>query len=149
MDYCRVRMPPGSDLQVNVALMCSFSQEKILEMEWDLLISNPRDPKMIALVKEKIGRISDGSSSHCGGALKLGLKKAFELKKQQRGVLLRCTRNGCARNTTPASYSSVGSDTYCQDCRYNYGNYYMQCTGCSNTRTSNYASCQSCGKKFV
>jgi len=117
-----------------------------MEMECELLISNFKDPKTIALVKENIGRISDGSSPHCGGALKLGLKKAVELK---RGALLRCTRNGCARNTTPASYSSVGSTTYCQDCRYNYGNYYMQCTGCSNARTSTYASCQSCGKKFM
>ena len=120
-----------------------------MEMECELLISNFKDPKTIALVKENIERFSDGSSSHCGGALKLGLKKAFELKKQQRGVLLRCTRNGCTRNTTPASYSAVGSSTYCQDCRYKYGNYYMQCTGCSNTRTSTYSSCQSCGKKFM
>ena len=120
-----------------------------MEMECELLISNFNDPKTIGLVKENIGRISDGSSSHCAGALRLVLKKAFELKKQQRGVLLRCPRNSCARNTTPASYSSVVSNPYCQDYRYNYGNYYMECTGCSNARTSNYAACQSCGKKFM
>ena len=120
-----------------------------MEMECGLLISKFKGPNTIALVKENIGRISDGSSSYCAGALKLGLKKAFELKRQQRGVLLRCTRNGCTRNTTPASYSSAGSEIYCQECRNGCGNYYMQCTGCSNTRTSNYASCQSCGKKFM
>ena len=120
-----------------------------MEMECELLVSKFRHPETIALVKENIGRISDGSSSYRTGALKLGLKKAFALKKQRRGVLLRCTRNGCAKNTTPASYSSVGADTYCQDCRYHYGTYYMQCTGCSNQRTSNYTSCQHCGKKFM
>ncbi|KAF9650018.1 hypothetical protein BDM02DRAFT_3128015 [Thelephora ganbajun] len=59
-------------------------QEKIMEMQCELLISNLRDQKTIRLVKENIGHISDGSSSHCGGALKLGLKKAFELKKKKR-----------------------------------------------------------------
>jgi len=147
--HCQVRMSPGSSPDANVGLTCSFSQKKIMEMECELLMSNSRDPKMIARVKENIGHIADGSSSYRTGALKLGLKKAFDLKRQERGVLLRCTRNGCPKNTTPASYSSVGSQTYCQDCNYHYGNYYMQCTGCSNTRTSNYASCQSCGKKFM
>jgi len=120
-----------------------------MEMECELLVSNFRDPETIARVKENIGRIADGSSSYRTGALKLGLEKAIELKKQQRGVLLRCTRGGCTINTTPASYSSVGSETYCPNCRYHYGNYYMQCTGCSVDRTSNYTSCQHCGKKFM
>ena len=121
-------------------------------MECELLISNFKDPKTIALVKENIGHISDGSSPHCAGALKLGLKKAFELKKQKRqppGVLLRCSRYGCARNTTPVSYSVIGSNVYCQDCQYNYGTYYMQCVGCSYNRTGGYTSCQSCGKRFI
>ena len=119
-----------------------------MEMECDLLISKFKDPKTIGLVKEKIGHMSDGSSSHCAGVLKLGLKKAFELKKQKNCVLLRCSRNGCAKYTTPISYSANGSNIYCPDCR-RYGNYYMQCTGCSYARTSNYTSCQSCGKKFL
>jgi len=147
--HCRVRVSSDSIPGVNAGLMDSFSQEELMEMECELLLSNFKDPKTIALVKENIGRISDGTSSHCAGALKLGLKKGFELKKQQRGVLLRCTRIGCARNTTPSSYSSVGSNTYCQVCRYGHGSYCMQCTGCSYTRTSNYTSCQSCGKKFM
>jgi len=143
-------MLPGSNPDANVGLTCSFSQEKIMEMECDLLVSNFRDPITIALVKENIERISDGSSPHRTGALKLGLKKAFELKKRQKYVLLQCTRNGCAKYTTPASILFVGSDTYCPDCRYqHYGNQYMQCTGCSNRRTGNYPSCQSCGKKFM
>jgi hypothetical protein len=123
-----------------------------MEMQCDLLTSNFKDPKTIGRMKENIGRISDGSSPHCGGPLKLGLKKAFELKKQKRqprGPLLRCSRNGCARYSTPVAYSVVGSTVYCQNCQYNYGNYYMQCTGCSYSRTSSYNACQSCGKKFV
>ena len=118
-------------------------------MECSLLISKSKDPKTIELVKKHIKRISDGSSSHCASALKLGLKKASELKKQNRGVMLRCSRGGCARNTTPVSFSANGSNIYCPNCRYNYGNYYMQCTGCSYARTSNYTSCQSCGKRFA
>ena len=118
-------------------------------MECELLISNFKDQKTIGIMKEKIRHISDGSSTHCACALKLGFKKAIELKKRGKGVLLRCSRGGCARNTTPVSYSANGSNTYCQNCQYNYGNYYMQCTGCSYSRTSNYTSCQSCGKKFL
>ena len=132
------------------ALIFSFSQEKIREMECELLTSIYTDPGTIELVKENIGHISDGSSSHCASALKLGLKKAFELKKQKRFVLLRCPRAGCARNTTPVPYSAVGANVYCTNCQYNYGSYYMQCAGCSYGRTNgSYVSCQSCGKKFL
>jgi len=141
-------------LEINIyVLTLSFSQEKIMEMQCELLTSKHNDPGTIALVKENIGHISDGSSSHCAGALKLGFKKAIELKKQKRqppGVLLRCPRYGCARNTTPVPYSTVGGNVYCTNCQYNYGNYYMQCVGCSYNRTSgSYLSCQSCGKKFL
>ncbi|KAF9647695.1 hypothetical protein BDM02DRAFT_3116678 [Thelephora ganbajun] len=127
-------------------------QEKIVEMQCELLISNFQDPKTIALMGENIGRVSDGSSSHCGGALKLGLKKAFELKKKKRpppGVLLRCSNGNCGWHNNPVTYSSVGTNTYCPNCRYSYGSYYMQCVGCGYQRTSNYASCQSCGKTFI
>ncbi|KAF9643565.1 hypothetical protein BDM02DRAFT_3132344 [Thelephora ganbajun] len=59
-------------------------QEKITEMQCELLVSSFKGPRAVALVKENIGRISDGSSSQCGNALKLGLKKAFELKRKKR-----------------------------------------------------------------
>ena len=152
MGHCRVRVLLDLNFEVIVGLMCSFSQEKIMEMECELLVSNFKNQKTIALVKENIGRISDGSSPHCADALKLGLKKAFELKKQKcqpPGVLLRCSRYGCARNTSPVSYSVIGSNVYCQDCQYNYGSYCMQCAGCSYNRTGSYTSCQSCGKRFI
>lgn len=133
-------------------LTLPFSHEKIVEMECELLISKFNDPSTIALVKEKLGHIADGTSPHCAGSLKLGLKKAFELKKQKRqppGVLLRCTRAGCVRHTTPVPYSAVGTSIYCTNCQRNYGSYYMQCTNCSSTRTNgDYAFCRSCGKKF-
>ena len=164
-------------LKVNVGLTRPFSQEKIMEIQCNLLISSFKDPKTIRLMKENITRSSDGSSSHSAGAVKLGLKKAFELrrqaielrkqqelaaelKKQQEqaaelekqknaGVLLRCSRVGCARYNTPVTYSVVGTNLYCQNCQYNYGNYYMQCVGCSYQRTANYTSCQSCSKNFL
>ena len=143
---------PSNPGVIYLGLTCLLSQGKIMEMQCELLVSSFQDPKTIALVKENLGHISDGSSSHCAGALKLGFKKAFELKKQKRqppGVLLRCTRYGCARNTTPVSYSVIGSNVYCQSCQYNYGSYCMQCVGCGWTRNGNYASCQSCRKTFI
>ncbi|KAF9650020.1 hypothetical protein BDM02DRAFT_3128017 [Thelephora ganbajun] len=128
-------------------------QEKIMEMQCELLISSFRDPKTIGLVKENIGHISDGSSSHCGGALKLGLKKAFELKKRKRqppSVLLRCSNTSCSRYKNPVSYSSIGPNYYCQACSDpDWDSWYYQCVGCGHKRTSSYASCQSCGKKFI
>ena len=152
MGNFRVRVLSNPNSEVGVALMRSSSQEKIMEMECELLVSKFKDPKTIGLVKEKIKNISDGSLSHCAGALKLGLKEAFELKKKKRqppGVLLRCTNYSCGWMNTPVSYSSVGSNTYCPNCQYSYGSYYMQCVGCGYNRTSNYASCQSCGKRFI
>lgn len=144
---------PGLNFEVNVCLTCSFSQEKIMEMECELLFSNLKDPKIIALVKENIRRISDGSSPHCAGALRLVLKKAFELKKQQRqppGVLLRCAYISCTSYSNHVSYSSVGPNNYCQNClNYRYGYRYLQCAGCGHDRTSNYASCRGCGKRFI
>ena len=53
-------------------LTCSLSKEEIMEMECDLLVSNFNDLQTIERsMKENIRRISEGSSSHCGGALKL------------------------------------------------------------------------------
>ena len=54
-----------------------------MEMECELLILNFRNPKTIDLINKNIGRASDGSSSHSANAFKLGLKKAFDLKKQK------------------------------------------------------------------
>ena len=39
-----------SSLVLNVGLTCPFSQEKIMELQCELLVSNSEDPKMIALV---------------------------------------------------------------------------------------------------
>jgi len=134
-----------------------------MEMQCDLLISNLKNPKVITLMKENIEHVSDGSSSYCGGALKLGFKKAFELKKQERIVLLRCSNPSCGWYTNPVPYSSVGAQVYCPQCSYNNSNYYsdydygyrnntryyMQCVGCGYQRTSNFISCQRCRKKFL
>jgi hypothetical protein len=120
-----------------------------MEIQCDLLISNSKDPKTIVLVKENIARISDGSSSHSAGALKLGLEKAFELKKQkqqeQAGVLLRCHNTSCTWHSNPVSYTSVPANGVCGVCR----NHWMLCVGCGNARTGNYTSCQSCGRTFA
>jgi len=120
-----------------------------MEMQCDLLVSNSKDPKTMALVKENIGRISDGSSPHCAGALKLGLRKVYELKRKQ-FVLLRCSASGCAWHTNHISSSTAGSNTLCQNCLdHGWGNRYLQCVGCGYNRTSACASCQSCKKRFL
>ena len=148
MGNCWVRMLYDSSPEVDVGLMLFFSQGKIMEMECEVLISSFKDPKTIALVKENVGQISDGSSSHRASALKLVLKKGFELKKQKKqppGVWLRCTSTSCGWHPAQIPYSSIGSSTYCLSCRRNY----MQCTGCFYVRNSNYTSCQSCRKTFL
>lgn len=141
----------GVDLR---GLTWLFSQEKVTEMQWDLLITNFKDPKMIALVKEIVGQISSGSSSHCAGTLKLGLKKAFELKKKKkwsRGVLLRCPYSSCLRRSLHISASSTGANGFCcQLClSRGLGSRFLQCAGCGYDRTGNYRSCQRCGERFA
>jgi len=143
---------PGKDATefepgVNTRLTHSISQEKILEEQCGLFISSFKDPKTVTRVREIVDDISDGSSPHCGSVLKLGLKKAFELKKQQRqppGVLLQCTYSGCGRYNTHVTHASIGSGAHCQYCRR-----YLQCVGCGYVRNGGYTSCQSCGKKFL
>ena len=120
------------------------SQDKIMEMQCDLLISNFRNPATITLMQENIGRISDGSSSHHASPLKLGFKKALEFKKRRGGPLLRCSNSSCEWHSNPVSYSFVGSNIYCIWCSS-----YMHCTGCGNQRTNNYTSCWGCGKEFM
>jgi len=143
------------NLEANVSLIRPPSQEKIMEMQCELLISNISDPKTITRMKEIIGHLSDGSSSHSAGALKLGLKKAFELKKQKRqppGVQLQCTYSPCLWYNTPVAYSSAGLHNrgFCQACLNQcYGNRYLQCAGCRGIRAGVYPTCQSCLKSFV
>jgi len=153
--HCQVGVLPDLNPGVDIGLTPSFSQEKLMEMQCELLISNISDPKTITRVKEIIGHISDGSSSYSAGALKLGLKKAFELKKQKRqplGVLLQCGYGSCSWYNTPVPYSSAGSHIYgyCQACiNCGYGGRYLLCVGCGCTRTGAYTSCTGCGRKFV
>lgn len=125
-------------------------QEKILEMECELLISNFKNPKTIDLVGENIGRISSGSSSHAANALKLGLKKAFDRKKIPPGVKLRCSNVTCPWYNNPDTYSKMTSyGNYCQMCSNRGWSYYLQCSGCSFNRASSYTTCQSCRKNFA
>lgn len=148
----------------NLRVARLFSQEKIMKMECELLTSNFKDPKTIALVKEKIGHISDGSSPHCAGALNLGLEMAFELKKKKEagvpltrpnhdrgegeGVLLRCSYSNCGRHENPVSFLSVRSNIRCTGRRRICC---MQCAGCGHMydRTSSHKSCQGCRKRFI
>ena len=124
-----------------------------MDMQCDILISNLKNPKTIALMKENIENMSDGSSPHCASALKLGFKKAFELKKRKISVQLRCSNDDCEWHDSPVSHSSIGSNTYCPNCNRNprnrRGRYYRQCTGCESPRSGSYESCQSCGKRFI
>ena len=78
-----------------------------MEMQWDLLIPNLKDPERIALVNENLGLISSRSSPHSAGALKAGLKKVLELKRTKRGVMLRCSNSNCSLYHDHLSYSSI------------------------------------------
>ena len=134
----------------------SFSQSKVMDMQCDLLISDFKNPTTIALMQENIGHISDGSSPHRVSALKIGFKKAFELKKRNSGVLLRCPNTSCKWYSNPVSHTTLGTSIYCP--RFcggyvindNFSHYCMQCVGCGCWRTNyTYISCKSCGKKFL
>jgi hypothetical protein len=146
----------------NAILMCVSSQDKIMRMECEILISSCKNPKTVDLVNENIGRIADGSSPHSANALKLGLEKAFDLKKPPPiaeplpppivkplpppGVKLRCSWTGCPGYNDHVSISSVRNSCQgCPDCSYNY----LQCVGCGYTRLGNVAACEGCGQKFV
>ena len=122
-------------------LACLQSYSEITEMQCDLLMSHSRDPGTITLVKENIGHVFDGSLPHCADSLKLGLKKAFELKRQERRPL-RCSNVHCIGYSNHTSCSSVAANSCCS-CGY-----WMQCVACGYNRCGNYASCQSCGKRF-
>ena len=128
-----------------------FSQEELVDIQWDLVIANFKDPKTIALLRDKVEDSSFGSSSHRVDVLNAALKKAFEFKRKskQPSVLLRCP--SCTGNGNPLSYATVGSDIFCWSClnRWPHYQYYLQCTGCGANRTGDYESCQSCRGKFV
>ena len=85
MGHCRVWHYCDLGLQRQHRLTLVISQQEIMEWQCELLVSSSRGANTIAGVKQNIGHMSDGSSSHCAGALKLGLKKAFELKKKWKG----------------------------------------------------------------
>ena len=127
-------------------LIYSSSHKEITEAQCNLLMSNSRDPKTIALVKENIGHIFDGSLPHCADLLNLGLKKAFDLKKQERqpSVMLRCWKGSCSQYNRLISYSTVASDGNCRTCGC-----ILECADCRADRRDNRASCERCGKRFV
>ena len=131
-----------------------------MNIQWDLVIPNFKDPKTIALVRGKVEDASFGSSSHRAGVLKVALKKVFELKRRNRqptglpiltgSVLLRCPITSCTWYKNPFSRGAAGSNISCQ-CHIELGARvcYFQCTSCGFNRTSNYASCQNCRREFA
>ena len=122
---------------------------ELMELQSDLLLSNFKNPKTIADVKENIRRIPDDTLSHCAGPLNLVFKKAFELKKKKKqpaGVKLRCPNYYCSWKTEHVSYLVLGSSVFCTRCG---GGYYMQCANCGYNRAGNFLSCHGCGKRFM
>ena len=140
-----------------------FSQQKIAKTESELFILNLKDPQLVGFVSGNIRRITDGSSSHFAGALKLGLKKAVEFKRRGNGVLLRCPMSHCPRSINPVTYWFVGSNVHCPNCPapspapwrgHNYPMYKpmppcMQCAGCGVERAEDRQSCRNCSRRFV
>ena len=130
-----------------------FSQEELVNIQWDLVIANFKDPKTITLLRDKVEDASFGSSSHRVGVLSAALKKAFEFKRNNRkppGVMLRCSATYCTAYNNPPSYATIGSDIYCELCYGRWpGRRCFQCAGCGANRLRAYTSCQSCGGMFV
>ena len=142
-----------SNCEVSVReFTCSFSQEELMDFQWDLLIANFKDPKTVALVRDRVDDISPDSSSHRASVLKVALKKAFELKKKTRQppvARLRCGNSNCARYCDYVSYTEIGADITCILCGDPPYGYVLQCTRCWGARTGKFASCQGCGVRFV
>ena len=132
----------------------SFSQEELMDVQWDLLVAKPDHPGMVALVKDKIEDISPGFSSHCAGVLKAALKKGFELKKKKRqppGVLLRCPNlYDCPRYANPGSLSEIGTTLICSCSEPGTTfMYWLECSSCRFKRKGYYMTCQGCGARFL
>ena len=128
----------------------TLSQEELMDVLWDLLIAKSNTPKMAVLIRDKIGDISPGSSSHRAGVLKVALKNAFEKKKEQYpGVRLACPNQRCAWYGARASRSEIGTDLTCQLC-FNRGDEpaYFVCASCRFGGTGDYVWCLVCGKWF-
>ena len=144
MAHCRVGSIVSSSSEVDdFELIVSLSHKEIMEMQCDLLTSDFKDPKTFDLMKKNIGQISDGSLPHCADSLNLGLRKAFNLKKQRNCVMLRCVYYHCSQRDQDVAYSSQ-QDGCCSYCRQ-----WMQCAGCGSNLNGNFPSCRSCGKRFA
>ena len=107
----------------------------------------------MALVRENVERISSVSSSLCVGTLKIGLKKAFELKRKNRqppGVMLRCPVRTCRRYDDHFLYAYVGVGEICNVCLVERREIsYLQCVGCGYTRKGVHATCEGCKENFL
>ena len=135
-----------------------FSQEELTETQWNLVMANFKDQKTAGLVRENLEVISSGSSPYRADVLRLGFKKAFELKKKKTRppvlpeVQLRCSNSNCDWHSTQKwRLVDIGSTLMCTLCssqRRGYANYW-QCTGCGFNRIGDYASCQGCGAMFA
>lgn len=143
MGDCRVGPVAPSNRR---ELTYSFSHKELVQVECDLLVSRFNDPKTVALVKENIMRISDGSSSHLAGVLQLGFEKAFEKKKRlPPGAKLRCSWEDCPSYSDLVLCSSLGKEVYhCKTCSN-----YLRCAGCGYKKTGSHTTCKQCGKVFI
>ena len=130
----------------------SFSQGELMDFQWDLLIANFKDPKTVALVRDRVEDISPDSSSHRASVLKVALKKAFELKKKRRQppvARLLCCNHKCAHYRNSVSYTQIVADIGCQFCRGFGPAYLFKCANCESVRRIDSSSCERCGSRFV
>ena len=141
MGHCRVGPIAFSNCGVKCSkLIRPSSHDEIQEMQCNLLTSDFKNPKTIALVKENIEHISDGSLPHRADSLKLALKKAFRHKN---GVKLQCYSGNCSRYNVHVSRWSVRSDSRCSNCGGT-----MECVECRADWHGD-PSCRRCGKNHV
>lgn len=142
-----IRNKVSPEVVKELHLWLDTTQKEVMETSNERFIPGLRDPRLISLINEKIGRISTESPSHLVGVLRLGLKKSVESKKQFVGATLRCYSESCRRRTTLLLYSSLGQGGRCPYC--NSSDVY--CSGCLRTKMGLDcpSKCEYCQKYFL
>ena len=111
------------------------------------MILNLKDPQLIGMMSGDIGRVADGTPSHFASALKLGLKKAIELKRRSKGILLHCSECGSQLYFKSDWYrTNYESGPPCPSCLGSWSEAYnvMECDFCRQGVIGGYISCQNC-----
>lgn len=128
------------------------SEERVAEMECQLLLSKFKNEATISRAEDKIRGTPGSHLAHRAGAFKLALRGALDAKRSHaqtdiiEGVMLQCCSTSCVGHSEHVSYSTVKPNGACPRCDV----YLVQCVGCKSVRYDlSLVQCNSCGKKFL